>query len=118
MHGVEAHTAGDGFYATFDGPARAIRCALDTKRVRSVGIEVRAGVHTGEVELQGDDIAGIAVHTGARVASEADAGQTFVSRTVVDLVAGSQLTFEDAGEHVLKGVHDRWHLYRVVSESL
>ena len=116
--GREIHTAGDGFLITFDGPARAIRCALSIHQaLRAVGIEIRAGLHTGEVELQGDDIAGIAVHTGARVASEAGAGQTLVSRTVVDLVAGSQLTFEDAGEHVLKGVPDRWHLYRVVSGS-
>jgi len=116
--GHEIHTAGDGFLMTFDGPARAIRCALSIHQaLRAVGIEIRAGLHTGEVELRGDDIAGIAVHTGARVASEAGAGQTFVSRTVVDLVAGSRLTFEHAGEHVLKGVPDRWHLYRVVSES-
>ena len=116
--GREIHTAGDGFLMTFDGPARAIRCALSIHQaLRAVGIEIRAGLHTGEVELQGDDIAGIAVHTGARVASVAGAGQTLVSRTVVDLVAGSQLTFEDAGEHVLKGVPDRWHLYRVVSGS-
>jgi class 3 adenylate cyclase/esterase/lipase len=112
--GREIHTAGDGFLMTFDGPARAIRCALSIHQaLRAVGIEIRAGLHTGEVELRGDDIAGIAVHIGARVASEAGAGQTFVSRTVVDLVAGSRLTFEDAGEHVLKGVPDRWHLYRV-----
>ena len=117
--GREIHTAGDGFLMTFDGPARAIRCALSIHQaLRAVGIEIRAGLHTGEVELRGDDIAGIAVHIGARVASEAGTGQSFVSRTVVDLVAGSRLTFEDAGEHVLKGVPDRWHLYRVVSESL
>jgi class 3 adenylate cyclase len=104
---------------TFEGPARAIHCALSIHRaLRAIGIEIRAGLHTGEVEVTGDDIAGIAVHIGARVASEAGAGQTFVSRTVVDLVAGSRLTFEDAGEHVLKGIPDRWHLYRVVSEAL
>jgi len=92
-------TTGDGFLATFDGPARAIACALAIRdAVRKLGIDIRAGIHSGEIEIDGDDIAGIAVHIGARVASEAGAGQTFVSRTVVDLVAGSRLTFEDAGE--------------------
>ena len=115
-HGVEVDTAGDGFYATFDGPARAIRCALDiTQRVRELGIEVRAGVHTGECEIVDGKCTGISVSIGARVASTAGSSQVLVSQTVKDLVAGSGLTFEDEGEHELKGVPDRWHLYRVVS---
>jgi class 3 adenylate cyclase/alpha-beta hydrolase superfamily lysophospholipase len=108
------HT-GDGLLATFDGPARAVRCAVAIRdAVRSVGIEVRAGVHTGEVELAGDDLRGIAVHIGARVMSLARPSEVLVSSTVKDLVAGSGLAFEDGGEHELKGVPDRWHLYRVV----
>ncbi len=115
-HGVENDTAGDGFYATFDGPARAIRCAREvTERVRDLGIEIRAGVHTGECELIDDKVGGITVSIGARVASTAGPSEVLVSQTVKDLVAGSGLTFEDAGEHELKGVPDRWHLYRVVS---
>jgi class 3 adenylate cyclase len=114
--GVENDTAGDGFYATFDGPARAIRCALEVAEgVRGLGIEIRAGVHTGECELIENKCAGITVSIGSRVASKGGASQVLVSQTVKDLVAGSGLTFEDAGEHELKGVPDRWHLYRVVS---
>jgi class 3 adenylate cyclase/pimeloyl-ACP methyl ester carboxylesterase len=114
--GVENDTAGDGFYATFDGPARAIRCALEaTERVRGLGIEVRAGVHTGECELIDGKIGGITVSIGSRIASTAGPSEVRISQTVKDLVAGSGLTFEDAGEHELKGVPDRWHLYRVVS---
>jgi class 3 adenylate cyclase len=114
--GVENDTAGDGFYATFDGPARAIRCAMEvTEGVRELGIEIRAGVHTGECELIDGKIGGITVSIGARVAATAGASEVRVSQTVKDLVAGSGLTFEDAGEHELKGVPDRWHLYRVVS---
>jgi class 3 adenylate cyclase/pimeloyl-ACP methyl ester carboxylesterase len=113
--GVEVDTAGDGFYATFDGPARAIRCALDVvNRVRELGVEVRAGVHTGECEIVDGKCAGIAVSIGARVASSAGPSEVRVSQTVKDLVAGSGLTFEAAGEHELKGVPDRWRLYRVV----
>jgi class 3 adenylate cyclase/pimeloyl-ACP methyl ester carboxylesterase len=113
--GVEVDTAGDGFYATFDGPARAIQCALDiAQQVRALGIEVRAGVHTGECEIVDGKCTGIAVSIGARVASTAGPSEVRVSQTVKDLVAGSGLTFEDAGEHELKGVHDRWHLYRVM----
>jgi class 3 adenylate cyclase len=113
-HGVENDTAGDGFYATFDGPARAIRCALDvSERVRDLGIEIRAGMHTGECEVIDGKIGGITVSIGARVASNAGPSQVLVSQTVKDLVAGSGLTFEDAGEHELKGVPDRWRLYRV-----
>ncbi len=113
--GVENDTAGDGFYATFDGPARAIHCALQVIRnVHELGIEVRAGIHTGECELVDGKMAGISVSIGARVAALAAPSEVLVSQTVKDLVAGSGLTFEDAGEHELKGVPDRWHLYRVV----
>jgi class 3 adenylate cyclase len=113
--GREVDTAGDGFLATFDGPARAIRCAKAiAQAMQDLGIEVRVGLHTGEIELEGDAVRGIAVHIGARVASMAGAGEVLVSNTVKDLVAGSGLTFEDRGEHELKGVPDRWHLYRVV----
>jgi len=113
--GREISTAGDGFLATFDGPARAIRCASAiVDAVQTLGLEIRAGLHTGEVELLGDDIRGIAVHIGARVGALAGPSEVLVSQTVKDLVAGSGLVFEDAGEHELKGVRDRWHLYRVV----
>jgi class 3 adenylate cyclase/pimeloyl-ACP methyl ester carboxylesterase len=113
--GTEVDTAGDGFYATFDGPARAIRCALDiAERVRALGIELRAGIHTGECELIDGKVGGIAVSIGARVAANAGPSEVLVSQTVRDLVAGSGLAFEDAGEHELKGVPDRWRLYRVV----
>ena len=112
--GVEIDTAGDGFYATFDGPARAIRCALEiTEQVRDLGMEVRAGVHTGECELIDGQIGGIAVSIGARISALALASQVLVSQTVKDLVAGSGLTFQEAGEHDLKGVPDRWRLYAV-----
>ncbi len=114
--GREVDTAGDGFFATFDGPARAARCALAiAESVRSLGIEIRAGCHTGEVELVGDDVAGVAVHIGARVAALAQPGEVLASSTVKDLTAGSGLRFEDAGEHELKGVPDRWRLYRVLA---
>ena len=113
--GVENDTAGDGFYATFDGPARAISCGLEVaQRVRDLGIEIRAGVHTGECEVIDNKIGGLTVSIGARVASSAGPSEVLVSRTVRDLVAGSGLAFEDAGEHELKGVPDRWRLYRVV----
>ena len=108
-------TAGDGFYATFDGPARAVRCAnAITSDIGTLGIEVRAGVHTGEVQTIDGKLGGIAVALGARVAALAGASEVLVSQTVRDLVAGSGLVFEDAGEHELKGVPDRWRLYRVV----
>ena len=114
--GIENDTAGDGFYATFDGPARAIRCALEIgKRVRDLGIEVRAGIHTGECEVIDSKCGGLTVSIGARVASRAGPSQVVVSQTVKDLVAGSGLTFDDAGEHELKGVPGRWRLYRVAS---
>ena len=106
--------AGDGFLATFDGPIRAARCALEaTDAVRDVGLEIRAGLHTGEVEIAGDDVRGIAVHVGARIAALAEPSEVLASSTVRDLVAGSTLTFEDAGEHTLKGVPGSWHVYRV-----
>jgi len=114
--GHEVDTAGDGFFATFDGPGRAIRCARSiVEDVRRLGIEVRAGLHTGEVETIDGKVGGIAVVIGARVAAKAEGSEVLVSQTVKDLVAGSGLSFEDAGEHELKGVPDRWRLYRVVA---
>jgi class 3 adenylate cyclase len=113
--GRESSTAGDGFYATFDGPARAIRCAMEVgHRVNDLGIEIRAGVHTGECEVIDGEISGLTVSIGARVAAKAGPSQVLISQTVKDLVAGSGFTFEDAGEHDLKGVPDRWRLFRVV----
>ena len=114
--GIYIHTTGDGLLATFDGPARAVRCARAIgEGVRPLGIEIRAGCHTGEVELVGAMVQGVAVHIGARVAALAGDGDVLVSSTVKDLVAGSGLSFEDAGEHELKGVPDRWRLFPVVS---
>lgn len=114
--GVEVDTAGDGFFATFDGPARAVRCASEiVQTVRPLGIEVRAGVHTGEVESINGKAGGVAVVIGARVGAIARASEVWASSTVKDLTAGSGLTFEDAGEHELKGVPERWHLYRVMA---
>jgi class 3 adenylate cyclase len=114
-HGVENDTAGDGFFATFDGPARAIRCALEiAEHVRVLGIEIRAGIHTGECEIIEGKCAGIAVSIGARVASNADPSDVLITQTVKDLVAGSGLAFSQVGERELKGVPDRWRLYRVV----
>src|SRR5438309_1888000 len=108
FRGREVDTAGDGFLATFDGPARAIRCALAVRdAVRGLGLDLRAGLHTGECELLGDKVAGIAVHTGARVSSLAGPGEVLVSATVRDLVSGSGIEFEDRGEHDLKGVGAR-----------
>ena len=116
FRGREVDTAGDGFLASFDGPARAIRCAQAiVEAVRSLGIEVRCGVHTGECQLIDGKVGGISVAIGARVAAYAGPSELLVSQTVKDLVAGSDLTFEDAGDHDLKGVPDRWRLYRVVS---
>jgi class 3 adenylate cyclase len=116
FRGREIKTMGDGFLATFDGPARGVRCAeAIANGVRPLGIEIRAGLHTGEVGTDGDDISGLGVTIGARVGAKAGASEVLVSQTVKDLVAGSGLGFEDAGEHELKGVPDRWRLYRVVS---
>jgi class 3 adenylate cyclase len=107
--------AGDGLLATFDGPARAVRCAQALgAALRELGLNIRAGCHTGEIELAGDCVRGLTVHIGARVGALARAGEVLVSSTVKDLTAGSGLVFEDAGEHQLKGVPDRWHLYRVL----
>ena len=114
FRGREVDTAGDGFFATFDGPARAIRCARSiVADVQSVGLEVRAGLHTGECELAGDQVRGIAVHTGARVASLAGAGEVLVSSTVRDLVAGSGIEFAERGVQSLKGIPGEWRLYAV-----
>jgi pimeloyl-ACP methyl ester carboxylesterase len=116
FRGTEVDTAGDGFFATFDGPARGVRCAQAIgDAVRDFGLEVRAGVHTGEVETIAGKVGGIAVSVGARIASLAAPSEVLVSQTVRDLVSGSGLTFEDDGEHELKGVPDLWHLYRLVS---
>jgi class 3 adenylate cyclase len=113
---MENDTAGDGFYATFDGPARAIHCAIEVAdRVRALGIEVRAGIHTGECELIDGKCAGISVSIGARIAARAGRSEVLVSQTVKDLVAGSGLAFDDAGAHDLKGVPGRWYVYRVRS---
>ena len=114
--GREIKTSGDGLLATFDGPARAVRCASAIRdTVRFLNLEVRCGVHTGECELVGNDIAGIAVHTGARVASVAAPGEVLVSQTVRDLVAGSGLVLEEYGTYALKGVPNEWRLFRAAS---
>jgi class 3 adenylate cyclase len=107
-------TTGDGVLATFDGPARAIRCAQAlSERMRTNGIDIRAGLHAGEVERRARDVSGIAVNIARRVCDEGGAGDVLVSRTVVDLVAGADLSFDDRGEHELKGVPGRWQLYAV-----
>jgi class 3 adenylate cyclase len=114
--GREINTAGDGFLATFDGPARAVRCASAIgEAVRPLELKVRCGLHTGECEFVADDIVGIAVHIGARVAALATPDEVLVSQTVRDLVAGSGLTFEEHGSHVLKGVPDEWRLFRALT---
>ena len=115
FRGREVNTSGDGFLATFDGPQRAIRCAMAIRdAVQSLGIEVRAGLHTGECEVRGDDIGGIAVHIGARVSALAGANDVLVSSTLRDLVIGSGLVFDDRGTHELKGVPGEWHLFALV----
>jgi class 3 adenylate cyclase len=112
--GAELDVAGDGFFARFDGPARAIRCACAIAHgIRELGLEVRARLHTGECEVVGGKISGIAVHIGARVAHQAAPGEVLVSSTVKDLVAGSGIEFEDRGEHQLKGIAEAWHLFTV-----
>ena len=114
FRGREIDARGDGFLATFDGPARAVRCACAiSNQVRSLGLDVRAGLHTGECEIMGDDIGGIAVHIGARVAALANGGEVLVSSTVKDLIAGSDLTFNDCGSKPLKGVPGEWRLFAV-----
>jgi class 3 adenylate cyclase len=113
--GHERDTAGDGFFATFDGPARGIRCAQAiVEAVRPLGLEVRAGLHTGEVELLDDKVAGIAVNIGARVAAQGEPGDVLVSSTVKDLVAGSGLDFDDRGTATLKGIPGEWRLFRAL----
>jgi class 3 adenylate cyclase len=112
--GREVKTMGDGFLATFDGPAKAIRCACAVaERSSSEGVEIRAGVHTGECELIGGDVGGMAVHIGARVAAQAAPGEVLVSSTVKDLVVGSGIEFADRGSHELKGVPGDWRLLAV-----
>ena len=116
FRGREVNTSGDGFLAMFDGPQRAIRCAMAIRdAVQALGIEVRAGLHTGECEVRGDDIGGIAVHIGARVSALAGPNDVLVSSTLRDLVIGSGLEFEDRGAHQLKGVPGEWHLSAVAS---
>ena len=112
FRGKETNTTGDSFLATFDGPARAVRCALAIAlAVRQIGVEVRAGVHTGECEFMGDNVGGIAVHTGARIMAKADPGGVLVSGTVKDLVSGSGINFQDHGVHQLKGIPGEWRLF-------
>jgi class 3 adenylate cyclase len=116
FRGRMVKSTGDGALAMFDGPGRAIRCACAIREaVRSLGVDVRAGLHSGEIELRGDDIAGMAIHIGARVSALAGAGEVFVSSTVKDLVAGSGIDFEDRGEHELKGVPEACKIYAVAS---
>jgi len=112
FRGREVKTLGDGFLATFDGPARAVRCAMAiTSAAPGLGLQVRAGVHTGEIELKGNDVGGVAVHTASRIMNLAQQERVLVSSTVRDLVAGSNLRFEDAGEHTLKGSPEPVRLY-------
>jgi class 3 adenylate cyclase len=114
FRGHEVNTTGDGIFATFDGPARAVRCARAiAQAMRELGLQVRAGVHTGEVELADDGVRGIAVHVGARVAAQAQPGEVLVSQTVKDLVAGSGLAFDERGVTTLRGVPGKWRLYAV-----
>lgn len=115
FQGREIDAAGDGFFATFDGPARAVRCACVLRdSVRDLGIEIRAGLHTGEVEVLRDGLAGVAVHIGQRVVATAGPSEVLVSSTVRDLTAGSGLVFEDRGLHALKGVPEEWRLFAVL----
>jgi class 3 adenylate cyclase len=114
--GIEIDTAGDGFFATFDGPARAIRCACAIRdAIREIGLEMRAGLHTGEIERRGTKATGIAVHVGARVAALAQPGEVLVTSTLKQLVMGSGISFVDRGSHTLKDVADQWQLFAVVS---
>jgi class 3 adenylate cyclase len=112
FRGHEVDTAGDGFFATFDGPARAVRCALSVVGAgQQLGIKIRAGLHTGEIQVMGPKISGIALHIAARVVATAKPSEVLVSSTVKDLVAGSGIRFADRGTHVLKGVSGEWHLF-------
>ena len=113
--GEEIDTAGDGFLAIFDGPARGARCALAIRdAAEAAGLQIRAGLHTGEIERHGGQVAGLAVHIGARVMAAAVAGEVVTSSTVKDLAAGSGLTFADRGTHRLKGVPGEWRLYTIL----
>jgi class 3 adenylate cyclase len=113
--GREVNTTGDGFFAVFDGPARAVRCARAVVTgAAALGLDVRTGVHTGECEVRGEDYLGIAVHIGARVAAIAGAGQVFATRTVRDLVVGSDIVFADRGVHELKGIPEPWHVVEAI----
>jgi class 3 adenylate cyclase len=115
FRGREINTTGDGFLASFDGPARAIRCALAiSESIRALSIELHLGLHTGECEVRGDDLGGLAVHIAARIGAWAAPGEVLVSGTVRELVAGSRIDFVDRGEHELKGVPGSWKLYRAV----
>jgi len=114
--GREIKTTGDGVLATFDGPARAVRCAIDIRdELRTLGIGVRAGLHSGEIELADQDVSGLAVHIGSRISALAGDGEVLVSSTVRDLVIGSELSFEDRGRHELKGVPGDWQVFAVRS---
>jgi class 3 adenylate cyclase len=114
FRGVELDTAGDGFFASFDGPARGIACARAiVAAAKDQDLHIRAGLHTGECEREAAKLTGIAVHTGARIAALAQPGEVLVSRTVKDLVAGSGLEFHDRGDHELKGIPGEWRLYAV-----
>ena len=116
FRGKEINTTGDGFLACFDGPARAIRCALAiAEATRSLGIDLHLGLHTGECEVRGDDLGGLAVHIAARIGALASPGEVLVSSTVKDLVVGSRIDFVDRGERQLKGLPGMWRLYRAVS---
>jgi class 3 adenylate cyclase len=115
FRGKEINSTGDGFLASFDGPARAIRCALATAQAtRALGIDLHLGLHTGECEVRGDDLGGLAVHIAARICALAAPGEVLVSGTVKDLVVGSGIEFTERGQHQLKGVPGTWRLYRAV----
>jgi class 3 adenylate cyclase len=119
FRGREVDTAGDGFFASFDGPARAIRCGCAiAEGMPELGLQVRVGLHTGECEVVDGKVAGIAVHTGARVASQATPGEVLVSSTVKDLVAGSGIAFQDRGLHALKGIPGEWRLFAVEEPAI
>ena len=118
FRGRKVKSTGDGVLATFDGPGRAVRCACAIRdEVHTLGLEIRAGLHSGEIELHEDDVSGIAVHIGQRVAAHARPNEVLVSRTVADLLAGSDFVFRDQGEHELKGVSGMWRLFQVAPQD-
>ena len=118
FRGQRVKSTGDGILATFDGPGRAIRCACAIRDgIQALGIQIRAGLHSGEIELHDDDVTGIAVHIGQRVAAHAHPNEVLVSRTVADLLAGSDFAFYDRGEHDLKGVPGTWRLFEVATQD-